>query len=254
MWDVDLYMRFGDQRTLPALDLVERIDLEAPGHIADLGCGPGNSAAVLRERFPEAHITGLDSSEKMIGKAQESYPAGEWLVGDIASWCADGPCDLVFSNAALQWVPDHAKLVRRLLGQVTAGGALAFQIPRHVDSPLRSAILELSHRPEWDESMEDARNALTMESPEFYYDALASHADSLDVWQTEYNHVLDGPHSIVDWISSTGLKPFLEALDNDAQRQRLVKLLSERIEADYPRRVDGNVIFPFNRLFVVAYR
>jgi len=253
MWDADLYMRFGDQRTLPAIDLVGRIDLAAPARIVDLGCGPGNSAQVLLERFPDAHVTGIDSSEKMIAKASESYPEGEWVLGDIAEWSAEKPVDLVFSNAALQWVPDHAALVGHLFAQVAPGGALAFQIPRHVDSPLRRAIFEIAEDSRWSDRMAEARGALTMESPVFYYDALAGHASSVDIWQTEYNHVLDGPQEIVEWISSTGLRPFLGVLDDEAEKQHLITLVGERVAEEYPRRVDGKIIFPFNRLFVVAY-
>jgi trans-aconitate 2-methyltransferase len=252
-WDAELYMRFGDQRTRPAIDLADRIDVAAPRRIIDLGCGPGNSVQVLAERFPTARITGLDSSEKMIAKAREDFPQGEWLLGSIEGWHAEEPYDLVFSNAALQWIPNHEALVRRLFAQVAEGGALAFQIPRHVDSPLRRAILEISRDAEWTERMDDARGALTMESPAYYYDALAETASSLDIWQTEYDHVMDDAQAIVEWIKSTGLRPFLGALESDAEEHRFVAMVSERVRAEYPRRVDGKVIFPFNRLFVVAY-
>jgi trans-aconitate 2-methyltransferase len=253
-WDADLYMRFGDQRTRPARDLADRVDLDSPARAIDLGCGPGNSTQVLRERFPSAQVVGLDSSEKMIAKARESHPEGEWILGDIVEWRAEAPFDLIFSNAAFQWIPDHAALLRRLFEQVAAGGALAFQIPRHVDSPLRNAILEVSRDPAWNDRMAEARDALTMESPEYYYDALAASVDSLDIWQTEYDHVMDDAQSIVDWISSTGLRPFMQALDDEAEEKRLVAMVAERVRQEYPRRQDGKVIFPFNRLFLVAYR
>jgi trans-aconitate 2-methyltransferase len=222
--------------------------------VIDLGCGPGNSTQVLRERFPAAQVVGLDSSEKMIAKAREGYPSGDWLLGSIEEWQAEDPFDLVFSNAALQWIPDHAALLRRLLQQVAAGGALAFQIPRHVDSPLRNAILEVSRDPAWIDRMAEARDALTMECPEYYYDALADSVDSLDIWQTEYDHVMDDPQAIVEWISSTGLRPFMQALTDEAEEKRLVAMVAERVRQEYPRRQDGKVIFPFNRLFLVAYR
>ena len=253
-WDADLYMRFGDQRTRPARDLADRIDLDRPRRIIDLGCGPGNSTQVLRERFPGAHVTGLDSSERMIAKARESCPDEEWVLGDIGQWSAEEPYDLVFSNAALQWIPNHKGLVQNLITQVVPAGAMAFQIPRHVESPLRQAIVETSHNPVWNQRMAGAREALTMESPAYYYDALAGVVDSLDIWQTEYDHVMDGPQEIIDWISSTGLRPFLAALDSEAEEHRFVAMLAERVREEYPRRADGRVIFPFNRLFLVAYR
>ena len=254
-WDADLYMRFGDQRTRPARDLADRIDLADPRRIIDLGCGPGNSTAVLRERFPDASLIGLDSSEKMIAKAREGDPGGEWILGAIEEWEPDAPYDVVFSNAAFQWASDHAALLRRLFTHVAEGGALAFQIPRHVDSPLRRAMLEIAEDPAWAARMDEPRSALTMESPGYYYDALADLAETLDIWETEYDHVMDGPDHIVEWISSTGLRPFMHALEDDeAAQEHFVALLRERVREEYPRRSDSKVLFPFNRLFCVAYR
>jgi trans-aconitate 2-methyltransferase len=252
-WDADLYLRFAEERTQPAVDLLSRIGLVQPHRIIDLGCGPGNSTTLLRERWPEAEITGLDRSPDMVAAARRAYCAGRWIVADISTWSDPALFDLIFSNAALQWVPDHAKLLLRLFGMVAAGGALAIQMPRHFRSLVHRLMLEISLRPEWNERLAPARTAIHVEPPAFYYDLLAPHAARVDLWETEYLHVLENAAAILSWIRGTGLRPYLEALPNDAERGRFEELLLAGLEAAYPRRADGRVLFPFNRLFLIAY-
>lgn len=251
-WDADHYLQFGDERTRPAADLVARIDLSGPTSIVDLGCGPGNSTQLLREHWPHARVLGLDSSAEMVASARSTYPDGDWLEADIGTWSPEGSFDLIFSNAALQWLPDHAALLRRLFGFVSQGGALAFQIPSDMYSPVRTFIHEIADDFAWRERMAGPRGALTMEPPAAYYDALAASARALDVWETEYNHVMEGPRAIVEWISSTGLRPFLAGLDPDEQAE-FVSRLEAKVDSGYEARVDGRVLFPFRRLFVIAY-
>ena len=135
-WDADLYLKFAGERTQPSIDLISRISLAHPGRIIDLGCGPGNSTAILRQRWPSAEIVGLDNSREMIATASQAYPDWTWVEGDIATWTAPVPFDVVFSNAALHWVPNHAELMPRLLRQVRPQGALAVQMPAHFRSPV----------------------------------------------------------------------------------------------------------------------
>lgn len=253
-WDAEHYLRYGDERTRPAVDLAARIPLGNPGTILDLGCGPGNSTQVLRRRWPAAEITGLDSSPEMIETARGRFPEGNWVLADMADYTAAQPFDLVFSNAALQWVPDHRELIPRLFSLAAAGGVFAFQIPCDRYAAVRRHIREISEDPAWCERMEGPRAMLTMEEAAVYYDALADSASRLDVWETEYFHVMNGTADIVDWISSTGMRPYLEALDSDADRERFTTMLRERVAESYPRRVDGKVLYPFRRLFVVAQR
>jgi trans-aconitate 2-methyltransferase len=252
-WSPNSYLQFGDERTRPAVDLVSRVELDSPGRVIDLGCGPGNSTQVLRQRWPRARVVGMDSSAEMIASATESYPDQHWVLGCLQQWHADLPQDLVFSNAALQWVPDHVALTRHLFAQVAPGGALAFQIPSSKYSLVRSFIDDIARDPAWASRMDAALSALTMEAPHVYYDALATRADSVDIWETEYRHVMESPAAIVEWISSTGLRPFLGALDSDAEKQRFVAMLIERVEDGFARRADGRVLFPFRRTFVIAY-
>jgi trans-aconitate 2-methyltransferase len=190
----------------------------------------------------------------MIAAAREAHPDQEWILGQAETWSASEPCDVVFSNAALQWIPRHPSLVQRLFEQVAGGGALAFQIPSRNYSGVRDCIDEVALDLQWRVRMRGPMGALTMEDAPCYYDALVGQARALDMWETEYHHVLDDPTAIVTWISGTGLRPFLSVLDDDAERGRFTAMLSERVAAVYPRRADGKVLFPFKRLFVVAYR
>lgn len=251
-WNASHYLQFGDERTRPAVDLAARIAISEPRSVVDLGCGPGNSTQVLRRRWPDASVLGVDRSPEMIAAAGATHPEQDWLQADIATWTPMEPFDIVFSNAVLQWLGDHPRLVRRLLGFVAPGGAFAFQIPSDAYSPVRTYIREIADDPAWRDRMDGPRRALTMESPAVYYDALADQARSLDIWETEYSHVMDSPQAIVAWISSTGLRPFLEALDAD-EGAEFIRRLSRRVEDGYARRADDRVLFPFRRLFLIAY-
>lgn len=253
-WDANLYLKFGSERTQPSVDLIARINHPNPTRIIDLGCGPGNSTAMLRQRWPDADITGLDSSPDMIAAATETYPDAKWILADAAAWTADAPFDLVFSNAALQWLPNHAVLFPHLLAQVAESGVLAVQIPAHYASPLHHVTLEVADDSEWRHLMDAPIHALTKESPYFYYDVLQPIAGRLDIWETEYYHVMDGPEAIVNWFRGTGLRPFLEALETEEQKQRFERMMLEGYTNAYPRQKDGRVLFPFRRLFIVAYR
>lgn len=252
-WDAEQYLKFGGERTQPVIDLVGRIALEDPRRIIDLGCGPGNSTEVLWRRWPTAVVVGLDSSAAMIAAAATAHPARAWEQGDLASWAPAVPFDLVFSNAAFHWVPDHARLFPRLFGHVAPGGALAVQVPAHLRSAIHAAMVEVSHAPRWADRLEAARRAVLVHEPPFYYDLLCALAARVDLWVTEYQHVMAGPEAIVEWMSGTGLRPYLDALPADEQAAFRAEVLS-RVEAAYPRQADGRVLFPFRRLFLVAYR
>lgn len=252
-WEPNKYLRFGDERTRPSVDLATRVAIDAPRTVIDLGCGPGNSTQVLRQRWPAARVFGLDSSPEMIAAARRSYPEQEWTLGRIEEWSAHEPYNVVFSNAALQWAKDHVVLIGRLFDQVASHGALAIQIPSGAYAPVRRFIHEIADDAAWSHRMDDARTALTMEEPHVYYDILAPRAASVDLWETEYYHVLESPAAIVEWISSTGLRPFLNALDTDEEKKRFVAILTQRVTEAYTPRSDGRVLFPFRRTFIIAY-
>ena len=250
-WQADQYLRFAAERTQPCRDLAARVAIESPRRVIDLGCGPGNSTEVLAARWPGAEITGLDSSPKMLERAAATHPGWRWVACEIAEWShGEDACDVVFSNAALQWVPDHASLFPRLLARVAAGGALAIQMPGNYDAePHRLMRAVASHFP----ATEGVREWFT-HGMEFYYDLLAPQATRVDLWATEYIHVMDGPDAIVEWYKGSGMRPFLEALHCDADRERFTAEYLAAIRQAYPARPDGSVLFPFRRLFLVAYR
>jgi trans-aconitate 2-methyltransferase len=261
-WNSEQYLKFASERTQPSIDLVTRIALSSPRRIVDLGCGPGNSTAVVARRWPEAEITGVDNSAAMLEAARREFPQWHWRESDITRWASafsrdassTAQVDLVFSNAALQWVPDHAALLPRLLGAVVSGGALAFQIPHSLESPHQRGIRDLAASATWRKRFNRLPVSWQVESPEFYYDALAPHSARIDLWLTEYQHVLSGPEGVVEWHRGTGLRPFLEALpDADARAEFEREYLAAILPA-YPRRADGKVLMGFRRLFVIAYR
>jgi trans-aconitate 2-methyltransferase len=253
-WNASQYLRYGSERTRAAADLVARINLDAPRNIADIGCGPGNSTSLLWERWPESNVLGMDNSPEMIDTARTAFPERQWSLCDASNWNPQHSFDLLYSNAALQWLPDHGPLLRRLFGHVTEGGALAFQIPSATYAVVRELIFDISRKTEWNERMTGPRSILTMEPPAFYYDTLIANASSIDLWETEYMHVLESKPAIVDWIASTGLRPFLDALDTDAERSTFTNELQQRVDDAYETRTDGKVLFPFRRTFVIAYR
>ena len=253
-WNAKHYLKYGQQRTRAAADLVAGIQLESPCTIVDLGCGPGNSTQRLRQRWPSADVTGVDHSDSMIEAAKHSYPRQNWCNADISTWSAQTSVDLVYSNAALHWVTNHDVIVPQLFAQVAPGGALAFQIPSRTFPKVRELIHDVSRESDWTERMEVPRNLLTMQPPAFYYDVLSGAAEAVDVWETEYHHVVDSTDAIVDWMASTGLRPFLAALNCDSERASFTAQLQQKIDQAYDVRSDGKVLFPFRRTFVIAYR
>ncbi len=253
-WDPDSYLKYKDERTQPSYDLVARIGLAAAGSIVDIGCGPGNSTKVLRERWPQARIIGLDSSPEMIAAAQKTYPGECWVLADAAAWAADERFDLVFSNAALQWIPDHERLVEKLFAMLSAQGALAVQVPANNDSPLYRAVIQVAQRGEWREAMTGCNELLTYHEASFYYDLLAGAARRVDIWQTTYYHVMADRQGLISWYASTGLKPYLERLPSNEQKEAFQKQVLEACRSHYAPQRDGKVLFPFRRLFFIAYR
>ena len=253
-WDPELYLRFDRERTQPAIDLAARIEADKPRRIIDLGCGPGNSTAVLRSRWPTAELTGLDSDEEMLLAARQSYPTVHWIQGDAVAWQSTSNFDVVFSNALLQWLPDHAAVIARWFAAIKPGGALAVQIPVNFKSPVHQHILEVADDPRWKDLTGSTRRALYASEPNDYYDILSPLTNQFDLWVTEFCHVLAGPEKIVDWMRGTGLRPFLSVLPSDDERRIFEAEFLDKVTASYPRQSDGKVIFPFRRLFFIAYR
>ena len=250
-WNPGQYLKFGAERTRPAADLCARIQ-GSPRRILDLGCGPGNSTAVLRERWPEAELAGLDSSPEMIAQARAGHPGGAWILADAADYVPAAPYDLVFANAVLQWLPDHPGLLARLMGWIAPGGSLAVQMPAKGGTVLRSALAAVTVRPRWREFMAGAEGALTFLEARVYYDLLAPLAERVDLWETIYYHPMASHQALIEWYEGTGMRPFLDRLPDDAARAAFKAEVLEACRGDFPAAADGRVLMPFKRLFFVA--
>ncbi len=253
VWDPAQYGKFGEERQRPVDDLLARVPLDDAGHIYDLGCGDGRVTGLLRARWPGAAVTGVDNSAVMLTKAREGDPDIDWIEADIAEWPAPGVADLVFANASMQWVGDHPTLFPRLAGMVAQGGVLAVQMPRNHDAPSHQRMREAAAAGPRRAKLGDMRPFKPVAEPDAYYDILAPHVTRLDIWETEYVHVLEGADPVVDWTKGTGLSPYLKPLD-EAERAGFLADYTARIARAYPRRADGRTLMPFRRLFIVALR
>jgi trans-aconitate 2-methyltransferase len=252
VWNPKTYLAFADERTRPAAELLARIADDNPARVVDLGCGPGNSTALLRARWPDAQIEGLDSSPQMLEQARTSGVEAEWIEADLATWRASGAYDVVYSNATLQWLGDHEGLLKRLVGSVKPGGTFAFQVPHNMDAPSHALMRQSAASGPWSARLGNVREVAVL-APADYYGILDSMAVSIDIWETEYLHVLHGDDAVFHWVSGTGLRPFVQALAGQ-EREAFVADYKARLATAYPTRADGTTLFPFRRLFAVARR
>ena len=253
-WNAELYLKFQKERTQPAYDLAERIPLECPARVADIGCGPGNSTRVLRERFPTAYLLGADFSENMLQSARENHPGIDFVRWDAAKEepLPGGAFDLLFSNACLQWVPDHERVIGRLSGMLHPGGVLAVQVPVNQKEPVHQILAQLAASEKWKPCFSEVRTFYTL-PPEGYFDLLSRHFSDITMWEHTYCHRMPSQESILEWYRSTGLKPYLEQLD-EAQKEEFEGEVLERIREAYPVRENGEVLYRFPRFFFVAVK
>ncbi|BDU76225.1 methyltransferase domain-containing protein [Mesoterricola sediminis] len=250
-WNPDSYLRFAEPRLRPALDLLARADLTDPGVIVDLGCGTGHLTRRLAERWPQARVTGVDSSAAMLGKAAEGGPGPEWVLADLATWQPAAPVDLLVSNAALQWLPDHGTLLKRLMGHLAPGGVLAVQMPDNYEASSHVRVAEAAALGPWAPRLAHLHGPRPVASRFFYYEVLSPLAAEVDIWGTEYLHVLEGADPVMNWVRGTSLRPYLDALEG-AERAAFEAQVTWRLASAYPQRPDGTTLFPFKRLFLVA--
>jgi trans-aconitate 2-methyltransferase len=253
-WDPEQYERFRDYRDRPARDLIARLpaDLE-PGEVWDLGCGTGEHAALFKRRWPTASVHGLDNSADMLAKGRALPEDVDWVEGDMGTWRPEGAVDLIFTNAALHWLPDHGKLFPALAGDLTNGGVLACQMPMSFEADQHRLLRETANDGPWSGKLRDLDAVKPLGSPRDYYDWLSPLCRDVDVWTTTYLQVLSGENPVYEWMLGTGLRPYVDRLTgseleafSDAYRARLSKA--------FPRRPDGSTLLPFARLFLVARR
>jgi trans-aconitate 2-methyltransferase len=253
-WSSTQYLKFADERTRAARDLLAQVPLKTPRLVYDLGCGPGNSTEIQIERYPEARVIGVDSSPDMLAKARQSYPHAHFVEGDLANWRPKEEPDLLFANAVFQWVPDHLKVLGRLLDTLPKGGVLAVQMPDNLDEPSHVAMRETAAEGPWASKLKKLSRARDqLPSPSAYYNALKPKAARVDIWHTIYNHPLDGADGIVEWVKGTGLRPYIDPLDAD-ERAAYLAQYRERIAKAYPPASDGKALLRFPRLFIVCVR
>lgn len=252
-WDAAHYLRFADERTRPAAELAGRVMLDAPRLIADLGCGPGNSTAVLRARYPDATITGVDNDADMLAKARASGVDAAWVDADCATWTPDAPHDLIFSNALFQWLNDHETLFPRLMSHLTPGGVFAIQMPRNFDAPSHVLLRATARSGPWAETLSPLLREDPVGDGAAYTDILEPHASRLDVWETIYVQRLTGPDAVLNWVKGTALVPLMAALDPET-RAAFLAAYAARLRDAYPMRANGVTLFPFRRIFIVATR
>ena len=250
-WDPERYLAYADERGRPFVELLGRVGAEEPRTVVDLGCGPGTLTGLLKRRWPSARVTGLDSSPEMIATARGLDDGVVHDVADLRDWRPSSPVDVLVSNAVLQWVPDHLALLPALVGAVCPGGWLAFQVPGNFDEPSHTIRRDLAATPPYDTETSgvatpDAHDAAT------YLRALQPLVTSVDAWETTYLHVLRGEDPVFTWVSGTGARPTLQALD-DTLRPRFEDEFKRRLRAAYPDDGRG-VVLPFRRVFVVARR
>ena len=252
-WDPGQYALFSDERLRPARDLLARVRLDAPEVVYDLGCGEGRATAMLAARWPGARITGIDGSADMLAAARTRDLKVAWERSDIGGWSPPSPADLVFSNAALHWLDDHAALFPRLMGQVAPGGALAVQMPRNHGAPSHTCLAEAVESGPWRDRLGPLLRRAPVAAPAVYREILAPLSRTLDIWETEYLHVLEGDDPVVAWTKGSVMRPLIAALDG-AEREAFVADYAARLRPAYPRGPDGRTPFPIRRLFIVAAR
>jgi len=251
-WNPTLYLKFNNERTQPSVDLVSRIKFDSPAKIIDVGCGPGNSTQVLVQRWPGSQVTGIDNSPAMIEKAKTDYPDQLWKISDAGKDKFPDTYDIVFSNATIQWIPDHAALFNKFFQNLNKNGVLAVQIPLFWDMPLGKSIENISNQSRWKSATRGVRELFTIHDSSFYFDLLSVHSDKIEMWETYYMHIMDSHVSILEMIRSTGLKPYLDRLETENDKKDFEAQLLMEIAKDYPIQQNGKVLFPFKRLFFIA--
>lgn len=253
-WDAQQYLKFEDERTRGARDLLAQIPIRDARGVVDIGCGPGNSTELLARRWPQAKITGIDTSADMLRQARERLPQHTFIEANISHWSPPAGTDVLFANAIFQWVPKHLKQLMRLLMALPDGGVLAVQMPDNMDESSHVLMREVARLPQFHTQLAhvlEARDSLP--KPGVYYDALQPLSSRIDIWHTVYNHVLKDADAIIEWVKGTGLRPFLDPLEIP-ERKEFLEAYKARIAASYLPQSDGKVLLRFPRIFIVAVR
>ena len=256
-WDPDQYLKFADHRLRPALELLGRVPLTDPRVIYDLGCGAGEHTRMIADKWPEASVTGVDSSQEMLKTAGSTPSRVQWTEADVRTWQPAAPPDLIFTNATLQWVDGHTELFPRLVSLLAPGGCLAVQMPLSWGSPSHRIMRQTLEdggpggTPLGTDELRVRVGRKWVDDADEYYDLLIGKTATIDIWETEYLQVLDGDDPVLEWVKGTGLRPILNGLDEGERAVYLAEYAS-RLRTAYPKRANGKTLYPFRRLFIVA--
>lgn len=253
-WNSEQYLKFENQRTQPSIDLAQKINLAHPDKIVDIGCGPGNSTAVLKDIFPGAELLGIDSSKNMLQKARANYPELAFKRCDAQKELGTlgERFDIVFSNACIQWIPNHRELLRNMMDLLHEGGVLAVQMPMSNREPLFEIIYDVVAQPRWNFGPLELNTVSTL-TPEEYFDILNGLSSDFDLWETVYYHRMPSHPALLEWVKGTRLRPYLNALDESSAAAFEAEILNRAIKT-YPVQPNGEIIFRFNRLFFTAVK
>lgn len=240
-WDPDRYEEFVGERLQPGIDLLSRVAV-TPTRVVDLGCGTGRLTVEMARRWPQASVLGVDRSPEMIEAAADAVT---YELGDIETWEPSGAVDLLYANASLHWIAGQDTLFPRLARMLDPGGVLAVQMPLSWDQPSHRIMREVGS--EFGVNVADPPTL----RPDDYHDVLAADTTDTSVWVTTYHHVLAGGNPVFRWVSATGMMRFLNRID-PADHAAYRAECASRISAAYPPNEDGQTIFPFTRLFILA--
>lgn len=253
-WNAEQYLKFKKDRTKPSIDLVNKITVKNPENMIDIGCGPGNSTAVLKKKFPNAHIVGADTSANMLEKAKSEHPDIDFMLFDASKDFEKlgRKFDVVFSNACIQWVPDHEKLIPDMMSVLNEGGMLAVQVPLSYEQDMQKVISAVCNKAYWLERIHNPRKIYTLKDCA-YFDILSNCSSDFEMWKTVYYHRLPSHQSVFEWYRSTGLKPYFDVL-NDDDKILFEKDILQEIANQFPIQQNGEIIFRFPRLFFTAIK
>ncbi len=254
-WSAEQYVKFEDERTRPARDLLHQVSSIPDGALYDLGCGPGNSTQLIRDRFPVYLLTGIDSDDNMLEAARKRLTDIAFEHGDLERWAPPEPAALFFANAVFQWLPDHLAVFDRLMDALLPGGVLAVQMPDNLDEPTHVSMRELAEDDRFSKFYpQGGRRRSSLPDPSVYLNRLMPKCAYVDIWHTVYYHRLANAEAIVEWVKGTGLRPYLDMLPDEEAKQAYLAAYLERIRAAYPPLADGRVVLRFPRLFMIAVK
>lgn len=251
-WSPSHYLAFADERTRPARDLLAAVPLASARRVVDIGCGPGNSTELLVERYPGAEVIGIDNSETMLAAATARLPDVSFIAADVSGWSPPPGTDLLYSNAAFQWVPQHLDVMARVFAAVASGAVLAVQMPDNLDGPSHRLMQRLAEEGPWAAKFAKPIARERIHPPAVYRDRLMSRAARVDIWHTTYYHPLRNAAAIVEMIGSTGLRPYLARLE-EGERDEYLRRYEAEVADGYERTADG-ILYRFPRLFIVAIK